>query len=93
MREITELRVQNFLEQLTNHLLGQTDDVLFVEEAGFDVDLGEFRLTVSTQVFVAEAFGDLVVTVEASHHQQLLEQLRRLRQGEEAARVCGLGTR
>ncbi|RMQ30068.1 hypothetical protein ALQ08_05043 [Pseudomonas syringae pv. delphinii] len=88
VREITELQVQNFLEQLANHLLGQTNDVFLVEEAGLDVDLGEFRLTVSTQVFVAEALGDLVVAVEAGHHQQLLEQLRRLRQGEEAARVC-----
>ncbi|KPY82236.1 Uncharacterized protein ALO44_05673 [Pseudomonas syringae pv. tagetis] len=88
VREVTELQVQNFLEQLANHLLGQTDDVLFIEETGLDVDLSEFRLAVGTQVFVAEALGDLVVTVEASHHQQLLEQLRRLRQGEEAARVC-----
>jgi hypothetical protein len=33
-------------------------------------------LAVSTQVFVAEAFGDLVVVVKTRHHQQLLEQLR-----------------
>ncbi|RMR55269.1 hypothetical protein ALP83_05645 [Pseudomonas syringae pv. actinidiae] len=88
VREITELQVQDFLEQLTNHLLGQTDDVLFIEETGLDVDLSEFRLTVGTQVFVAEALGDLIVAVKASHHQQLLEQLRRLRKSEKAARVC-----
>ena len=39
------------------------------------------------QVFVAEALRDLVVAVVAGHHQQLLEQLRRLRQREEAAVV------
>ncbi|MDT4782522.1 hypothetical protein FQZ97_147810 [compost metagenome] len=89
VREFVELDVQHFLEQLAHHLLGDFDDVAFFEEAGLDVDLGEFRLTVGTQVFVAEALGDLVVAVEAGHHQQLLEQLGRLRQGEEAA---GVGT-
>ncbi len=29
----------------------------FIEEAGLDVDLGEFRLAVGTQVFVTEALG------------------------------------
>ncbi len=83
MRELAEFQAQHFLEQVADHLLGQAHDLFFIEEAGLDVDLGEFRLTVGTQVFVTEALGDLVVTVEAGHHQQLLEQLRRLRQGEE----------
>ena len=59
-------------------------DLVFVQERGFDIDLGEFRLAVGAQVFVAEALGDLVV---AGRNRQpsaaLLEQLRRLRQGEE----------
>ncbi|MNH71776.1 hypothetical protein D3C73_239280 [compost metagenome] len=83
VRELAEFQAQHFLEQVADHLLGQAHDLFFIEEAGLDVDLGEFRLTVGTQVFVTEALGDLVVTVEAGHHQQLLEQLRRLRQGEE----------
>ena len=49
--------------------------------------MGEFGLAVGTQVFVAEALGDLVVTVETRHHQQLFEQLRRLWQREELARM------
>ena len=36
---------------------------------------------------VAEAAGDLVVALVAGHHQQLLEQLRRLRQRVEGARA------
>src|SRR3546814_1182080 len=44
-----------------------------------------FRLAVGAQILVAEAAGDLVVAVEARHHQQLLEQLRRLRQRKELA--------
>ena len=87
MREFAELQAQHFLEQVADHLLGQAHDLFFIEEAGLDVDLGEFRLAVSAQVFVTEALGDLVVAVETGHHQQLLEQLRRLRQGEEAASV------
>ncbi|MNZ34097.1 hypothetical protein D3C78_514670 [compost metagenome] len=87
MRKFVELDVQHFLEQLAHHLLGDLDDVAFFQEAGLDVDLGEFRLAVGTQVFVAEALGDLVVAIEAGDHQQLLEQLGRLRQGEEVARV------
>ena len=63
----------------------QIHDLLLGQERGLDVDLGEFGLAVGAQVLVAEAFDDLVVAVEARHHQQLLEQLRRLRQGEKMA--------
>jgi hypothetical protein len=50
------------------------------------IDLGELGLAVGAQVLVAEAAHDLVVAVEAGNHQQLFEQLRRLRQGVELAR-------
>ncbi len=76
VREFAEFQIQHFLEQVADHAFGQAHDVFFIEEAGLDVDLGELRLAVGTQVFVAEALGDLVVTVETGHHQQLLEQLR-----------------
>ena len=42
-------------------------------ERSFHIDLSKFRLTVSTQVFVTEAFNDLIVTVKTGHHQQLFE--------------------
>ena len=58
-----------------------------VEERRLDVELRELRLAVGAQVLVAEAAHDLVVAVEARHHQQLLEDLRRLRQREELARL------
>jgi hypothetical protein len=57
-----------------------------VEERGLDIELGEFGLAVGAQVLVAETARDLVVAVQARHHQQLLEQLRRLRQRVELAR-------
>ena len=58
-----------------------------VDEAHLDVELHELVLTVGAQVLVAEAAGDLVVAVDARHHQQLLEQLGRLRQRVERARL------
>jgi len=50
-----------------------------------EVDLREFRLTVGAKVFVAEALDDLIVAVEAGDHQELLEELRRLRQDDAMA--------
>jgi hypothetical protein len=35
--------------------------------------LGEFGLPVGAQVFVAKTPGNLIITIEARHHQQLLE--------------------
>ena len=48
-------------------------------------------MPVSAQVFIAEALGNLVVAVIAGHHQQLLEQLRTLRQREEVTGVDTAG--
>ena len=68
-----------------DHALHQGDDVFLVAKAHLHIDLGELRLTVGAQVFVAEAFDDLVIAVHAGHHEQLFEELRRLRQGVELA--------
>ncbi len=84
---VRQVDVGGVLEDDAHHVFEQVTDFLFGQERGFAVDLGEFRLAVGAQVFVAEALGDLVVTVEVGDHQQLLEQLRRLRQREEVARV------
>ena len=61
------------------------DDVVLLDEAHLDVELGELRLPVGAEVLVAVAAGDLVVALHAGDHQQLLEQLRALRQGVPAA--------
>ena len=57
----------------------------WLEERGLDIELRELRLALGAQVLVAEAAHDLIVAIEAAHHQQLLEDLRRLRQREELA--------
>ena len=66
--------------QRRDDLLGDRDDVLGVDEAHLHVELGELRLPVGAEVLVAVAAGDLVVALHARDHQQLLEQLRTLRQ-------------
>ena len=79
-------------------------DVVLVDEGHLDVELGELELAIGAQVLVAEAARDLVVALVAAHHQQLLEELRRLRQrvpgaglqaagDEEVARALGRGAR
>ena len=57
----------------------------------FQIDLGEFRLAIGAQIFVAEAAHDLEILVEAGDHQDLLEQLRRLRQRVERAGLHAAG--
>ena len=51
-----------------------------LDEGHLEVELRELGLAVGAQVLVAEAAGDLEVALEARDHQELLEQLRRLRQ-------------
>ena len=82
---IDQVDVEHFLEDRADEVFHDGADFVHREEGGFNIHLREFRLTVGAQVFVAEALDDLVVAVEAGDHQELLEELRRLRQGVEAA--------
>ena len=60
----------------------ELEDLLLIHEAHLDIQLGEFRLAIGPEVFIAEAAGHLVVALNAAHHQQLLEQLGGLGQGK-----------
>jgi hypothetical protein len=55
-------------------------NVLLSREGHFQVELREFELAVSALVFVTKTFHDLKVLVQPGNHQDLLENLRRLRQ-------------
>ena len=57
------------------------------------INLRKFRLAVSAQVFVTEAANDLKIFVEARDHQNLLEQLWRLRQCVEGAGLYSTGNK
>ena len=83
--EFAQVHTDGFLEHVLDHALEHLTNFFFGEEGGFDINLGEFGLAVSAQVFVTEALGDLVVAVVAGHHQELFEQLRRLGQRKELA--------
>ena len=71
---------------LAHHRLAELEHVVLLDEAHLDVELGELGLPVGAEVLVAVAAGDLVVALHAGHHEQLLEQLRALRQGVPGAR-------
>ena len=77
-----------FFEKSLNDRLHRGKDVFLLHEAHLDVELIEVgRAAVGAGVFVAETGRDLEVAVKARHHDQLLELLRRLRQGVELARM------
>ena len=86
-RELAQLHVHHFAEDFADHRFGGVLHVALAHPRELHVELGEFQLAVGAQRFVAEAPRDLVVAVEAGHHQDLLEQLRGLRQRVELARV------
>ena len=79
------------LEDVGQQPFVDVDHVVDVDEGHLDVELGELGLAVGARVLVAEAAGDLVVALEAGDHQQLLEQLRRLRQRVEGALLEAAG--
>jgi hypothetical protein len=67
------------------------DDLLLVDEGQLHVELRELGLPVGAQVLVAEAAADLEVLVEPRDHEDLLEDLRALRQRVPLAAVHAAG--
>ncbi len=63
-----------------HHCFDDAENVFLARERHFEVELREFGLAVGAQILVAKTFDDLEVAVEAANHQDLLEDLRRLRQ-------------
>ena len=82
-----ELHTEGLIEQLRHQAFHHGQDRILVDEGHLDIELGEFRLTVGAQILVAEAADDLEIFLEARHHQNLLVDLRRLRQRVEIAGV------
>src|SRR3989449_10630002 len=63
------------------------EHVFHPDERRLEVELRELRLAVIAQILVPEATRQLEVAVEAGHHEQLLVDLGRLRQGVKLPRV------
>ena len=70
-----------------DHALGDRLDVFGARTGHLDIDLAELGLAIGAQILVAEASRDLIVAIEAADHQDLLQQLRRLRQRVEFAGI------
>ena len=79
--------IDHVLPDLSHQTFDQRIHVFAVDERQLDVHLSEFWLTVSTQIFIAEATRQLIVTLHTSNHQPLLILLRRLRQRIESTRI------
>ena len=62
--------------QCTDQRFGQRHDILALDERCFDIDLGEFGLTIGAQIFVAEATSHLKVSIKPAAHEKLLVDLR-----------------
>ena len=74
-RKFTQLHIQMGFEHVSNQLLHDSHDLFFIHERSLDIYLSEFRLPVSSEVFITEALGDLVVAIHPGRHQDLFEQL------------------
>ena len=75
----------HFRHQFGEEVFRQLHDIFTLDERHLQVQLGELGLAVAALVFVSETAGDLEITLDAGHHQQLLQLLRRLGQGIELA--------
>ena len=61
---------------MAEQILQVPEDILLLHKGHLHVHLREFRLPVGAEVLVAEAARDLVIAVDAAHHEQLLKNLR-----------------
>ena len=71
--------VADELPDVRHDIFGDSNDVILINEAHFNVKLGEFRLTISAEVLVTVATCDLEVAFHTGNHEHLLKQLRGLR--------------
>ena len=82
------LAAGKLLEHAAHDRLDRVEHVLLGDEAHLQIELVEFAgRAVGAGVLVAEAGRDLEVAIEARHHDELLELLRRLRQRVEFSRM------
>src|SRR5579859_1566464 len=82
------VEIRELLEDAVQHRLDRGEHVILRDVAHLEVELVELaRRTVSAGILVTKAGRDLEIAIEARHHQQLLEHLRRLRKRVELAWV------
>jgi hypothetical protein len=74
-------------EKGLHEALVEGEEVRPVDEARFDVDLGELELAIGPEGLVPETADDLEIAVNPGDHEGLFELLRRLGQGVEASLI------
>ena len=84
---LRDFPVKSLVKNLTHHAFHHGQDGLLVDEGHLDVQLGKLRLAVSAQILIPEAAHNLEILLHAGQHENLLVNLRRLRQGIELARI------
>ncbi len=75
------------VERRRQRAFDNLEDGLRPRKRHFEIHLGELELSIGALILVAEAARELHVAIHARDHQDLLEDLRRLRQREELAGV------
>ena len=79
----------NSVKQARHQGLKRSEHIVLRDEAHLDIELVELAgRAVGAGVFVAVAGRNLEVAIEAGHHDDLLEHLRRLRQRVELTRMA-----
>ena len=86
-----QCNAMHVLHHRRQQFLDDINDIILIDETHFEIDLGEFRLAVGTQVFITKTASDLEVALDAADHQQLLVLLGCLRQCIKAARIHTTG--
>ena len=84
---LSEVDVLDIFENMLNKSFEHLKHVFLLNERHLAVNLCELGLTVGAEVFVAETFDNLEITVEPADHKKLLECLRRLRKSVELTGV------
>ncbi len=74
------VQADGFLTDIFHQLFIHFDHIVYIHKGQLHIHLGEFRLSVRSQILITEASCDLEIPVIAGTHQQLLENLRRLGQ-------------
>ena len=82
-----QVDVEDLFPDAAVQVLGEIEDLVALHERHLEVELRELELAIGALGLIAEAAGDLVVALEPGHHVELLEELRGLRQGVDAARM------
>jgi hypothetical protein len=86
-RERRGHRIARHFAYPLHHRFDHFVHAFLLRERHLQVDLREFGLPVGAQIFVPETADNLEILLVPRHHQQLFEDLRRLRQRIEIARL------